>query len=92
MCDVEPVISEEGEGDSVVVAEEASLFPPPGLAALTPFIELLDGGTGDIDVDTMAAAPPTGEAPAPGGFEPDEAADPNPPGGGGVGAAPPPAA
>src|SRR5260370_38314628 len=51
------------EGGDAVVADEASLFPPLGIAALTPLIALPGGGVGDIDVDAMAAdaAPPTGE-------------------------------
>ena len=94
MWNVEPVISDEGGADAVVVPEEASLFPRLGPAALTPFIELSAGGLGDIDVDAIAAAaaPPTEDPPAPGGIGPDEAVAPNPAGGGGGGAPPPPAA
>ena len=51
-----PAETEEGAEDAVVVAEEASLSPPLGTAALTPLIALPDGGVGDIDVDAMAAA------------------------------------
>jgi len=87
-----PAETEEGAEDAVVVAEEASLSPPLGTAALTPLIALPDGGVGDIDVDAMAAAaaPPAGEALAPATSGADVAV-PNPAGGGG-GAAPPPAA
>src|SRR6266852_2131258 len=82
--------TEEGGGDAVVVADEASVFPPLGIAALTPLIAPPDGGVGDIDVDTMAAAaaPPVGDTLAPAGIGADDAA-PSPAGGGG-GAAPPP--
>ena len=85
-----PAETEEGGEDAVVVAEEASLSPPLGMAALTPLSALPDGDVGDIDVDAMAAAAalPTGET---AGIGADEAAAPTP-GGGGVGAAPPPAA
>ncbi len=87
-----PAETEEGAEDAVVVADEASLSPPLGTAALTPLIALPDGGVGDIDVDAMtaAAAPPTGETLAPAASGADVAV-PNPAGGGG-GAAPPPAA
>ena len=87
-----PADAEEGGGDAVVVADEASLFPPLGIAALTPLIALPDGGVGDIDVEAMAAAaaPPTGETLAPAASGADEAV-PSPAGGGG-GAAPPAAA
>ncbi len=86
--------TEEGGGDAVVVADEASVFPPLGIAALTPLIAPPDGGVGDIDVDAMAAAaaPPVGDTLAPAGIGADEAAAPSPAGGGGGGAAPPPAA
>src|SRR5260370_16965062 len=62
-----PAETAEGEEDAVVVAEEASLSPPLGTAALTPLIALPDVGVGDIDVDAMAAAaaPPAGETLAP---------------------------
>ena len=85
--------TEEGGGDAVV-ADEASLFPPLGIAALTPLIAPPDGGVGDIDVDAMAAAaaPPVGDTLAPAGIGADEAAAPSPAGGGGCGAAPPPGA
>jgi hypothetical protein len=88
-----PAETEEGAEDAVVVAEEASLSPPLGTAALTPLIALPDGGVGDIDVDAMAAAaaPPAGETLAPAASGADEAEAPAPAGGGG-GAAPPPAA
>src|SRR5712671_2276177 len=86
-----PADAEEG-GDAVVGADEALLFPPLGIAALTPLIAPPDGGVGGIDVDAMAAAaaPPTGETLAPAASGADDAV-PSPPGGGG-GAAPPPAA
>src|SRR6266550_3718885 len=86
--------TEEGEGAAVVVAEEASPFPPPGMAALAPLIALPEGGIGDIDVDVMAAAaaPPTGETLAPAGSGADDAVPSPAGGGGGGGAAPPPAA
>src|SRR5947209_19022070 len=88
-----PAETEEGAGDAVVVAEEASLFPPLGTAALTPLIAPPDGGVGDIDVAAMAAAaaPPTGETLAPVASGADDAA-PSRTGGRGGGAAPPPAA
>ena len=88
-----PANTEEGGGDAVVVADEASLFPPPGIAELAPLIALPDGGVGDIDVDAMAAAaaPPTGETLAPAASGADDAV-PSPAGGGGGGATPPPAA
>jgi len=62
-----PAETEDRAEDAVVVAEEASLSPPLGTAALTPLIALPDGGVGDIDVDAMAAAaaPPAGETLAP---------------------------
>ena len=87
-----PAEMEEGAEDAVVVAEEASLSPPLGAAALTPLIALPDGGVGDIDVDAMAAAaaPPAGDTLAPAASGADVAV-PSPAGGGG-GAAPPPAA
>jgi hypothetical protein len=88
-----PAETVEGAEDAVVVAEEASLSPPLGTAALTPFIALPDGGVGDIDVDAMAAAaaPPAGETLAPAASGAD-AAVPSPADDGGGGAAPPPAA
>ncbi len=87
-----PAETEEGAEDAVVVAEEASLSPPLGTAALTPLIALPDGGVGDIDVDAMAAAaaPPAGETLAPAASGADVAVPS--PAGGGAGAAPPPAA
>src|SRR6266705_2395828 len=87
-----PADTEEGGGDAVV-ADEVSLFPPLGIAALTPLIALPDGGAGDIDVDAMAAAtaPPTGDTLAPAASGADDAV-PSPAGGGGSGAAPPPPA
>jgi len=86
-----PAETEEGAEDAVV-ADEASLSPPLGAAALTPLIALPDGGVGDIDVDAMAAAaaPPAGDTLAPAASGADVAV-PSPAGGGG-GAAPPPAA
>ncbi len=89
-----PAETGEDEGDAVVVAEETSLSPPLGIAALTPLIALPEGGIGDIEVDVMAAAaaPPTGETLAPAAVGADEAAAPSPAGGGGGGAAPPPPA
>src|SRR6266568_6763620 len=89
-----PAETDEGAEDAVVVAEEASLSPPLGTAALTPLIALPDGGVGDIDVDAMAAAaaPPTGDTLALAGIGADEAVAPSPACGGGAGAAPPPAA
>jgi len=88
-----PAETAEGGGDAVVVADEASLFPPLGIAALTPLIAPPDGGVGDIDVDAMAAAaaPPTEETLAPAASGADDAV-PSPAGGGAGGAAPPPAA
>ena len=88
-----PVETEEGAEDAVVVAEEASLSPPLGTAALTPLIALPDGGVGDIDVDAMAAAaaPPAGDTLAPAASGADVAV-PSPADAGGGGAAPPPAA
>src|SRR5260370_38306135 len=84
--------TEEGGGAAVVVAEETSLFPPPGMAALTPLIALPDGRVGGIEVDAMAAAaaPPTGQTPAPAARG---AEDPIPCSArvGGGGSAPPPA-
>ena len=82
--------AEGGGEDAVVVEDTASLFPPLGIAALTPLIALPDGGVGDIDVDAMAAAaaPPTGETLAPAASGADDAV-PSPAGGGGGGAAPP---
>ena len=58
-----PAETEEDPGDAVVVADEASLLSPLGMAALTPLIAPPDDGVGDIDVDAMAAAagPPTGD-------------------------------
>ena len=87
-----PANTEEGGGDAVVVADEASLAPLLAVTALAPFIALPDGGVGDIDVDAMAAAaaPPTGETLATAASGADEAV-PSPAGGGG-GAAPPAAA
>src|SRR6266566_9543927 len=87
-----PANTEEGGGDAVVVADETSLFPPLGIAALTPLIALPEGGIGDIDVDVMAAAaaPPTGETLAPAGSGADDAVPSPAGGGGGGGAAPPP--
>jgi len=87
-----PADTEEGGGDAVV-ADEASLLPPLGIAALTPLIALPDGGVGGIDVDAMAAAaaPPTGETLAPAASGANDAV-PSPASGGGGGAAPPPAA
>ncbi len=87
-----PAETGEDEGDAVAVAEETSLSPPLGIAALTPLIALPDGGVGDIDVDAMAAAaaPPTGDTLAPAASGADDAV-PSPAGGGGGGAAPPPA-
>ena len=89
-----PADTDVGEGDAVVVADETSVFPPLGIAALTPLIALPEGGIGDIEVDVIAAAaaPPTGETLAPGAVGADEAAAPSPAGGGGGGAAPPPPA
>ena len=89
-----PAEKDEGAGDAVDVAEEASLLSTLGMAALTPLIAPPDGGVGDIDVDAMAAAaaPPIGETLAPAAIGADEAAVPGPAGGGGGGAAPPPAA
>ena len=86
--------TEEGAGDAVVVAEEASPSPPLGTAALPPLVALPDGGVGDIDVDTMAAAatPPTGDTLAPAGIGADDAIVPSPAADGGAGATPPPAA
>src|SRR5579859_22997 len=89
-----PVETEEGAGDGVDVAEEASLLSPLGMAALAPLIAPPEGGIGDIDVDAMAAvaATPMGDALPPAAIGPDEAAVPSPAGGGGGGATPPPAA
>jgi hypothetical protein len=88
-----PAETEEGAGVAVVVADEASLLSPLGMAALTPLVVLPDGDVGDIDVDAMAAAaaPPTGETLAPAAAGADDAV-PSPAGGGAGGAAPPPAA
>ena len=89
-----PVETEEGAGDAVDVAEEASLLSPLDMAALPPLIAPPDGGVGDIDVEAMAvvAATPIGDALPPGATGADDAAVPSPAGGGGGGAAPPPAA
>jgi hypothetical protein len=89
-----PAETEEGAGDAVDVADEASLLSPLVIAALTPPTALPDGGVGDIDVDAMAAtaAPPIGDTLAPAAIGADEAAVPGPASGGGGGAAPPPAA
>src|SRR5260370_34713713 len=62
-----PAETAEGAEDAVVVAEEGSLSPPLGTAALTPLIALPEGGVGDIDVAAMAAGagPPAGKTLAP---------------------------
>src|SRR5207244_4114300 len=88
-----PAETEEGAGDAAVVADEASLSPPLGTAALTPLIALPYGGVGDMDVDAMAAAapPPIGDTLGPAANGADDAAPPSPACSGG-GAAPPPAA
>src|SRR6266404_461014 len=90
---VRPAETEEAAGVAVVVADEASLASPLGMAALTPLIALPDDGVGDVDVDAMAAAaaPPTGETLAPAASGADVAV-PSPAGGGAGGAAPPPPA
>ena len=89
-----PVETEEGAGDAVVVADEASLLSPLDMAGLLPLIAPPEGGVGDIDVDAMAAvaATPTGGAVPPAAIGADEAAVASPAGGGGDGAALPPAA
>lgn len=89
-----PVETEEGAGDAVGFADEASLLSPLDMAALLPLIAPPEGGFGDIEVDAMAAvaATPIGDALPPVAVGADETAVASPAGGGAGGAAPPPAA
>src|SRR6267378_6996322 len=89
-----PAETEEGAGDAVDVADEASLLSPLVIAALTPLIAPPDGGVADVGVaaTVAAATPPTGETLERAAIGADEAVVPGPASGGGGGAAPPPAA
>ena len=88
----------EGAGaDAGVVGEDGvTLVPLVGVAVLPSLILMADGGVGDVDVETIAAAAPLLLEDVPAVSGADDAPDiepPGPPGGGGGGGdVPPPAA
>jgi hypothetical protein len=89
--------AEDGGADAGVVGEDGvTLLPVLGVAVLPSLILMADGGVGDVDMETTAAAAPPLLVDAPAGSGADDAPDivpPGPPGGEGEGGdVPPPTA